>query len=297
MACAIRTTSVLSSSRTTTAPSGWTRYYYRPRKTLTRAVSKLDTPSTGARSDDDKIDGLDDAKTRSSMFKSEPVIGRCYVLTYSANHHYTMSDMSLPDVRNVVEVWTSVYAAYLSADNPLSRLGTSQNEQQHDVPVLADELHGKNSGGLLRYMHIFDNNGEIVGCSNIHPHAQIWITSSLPDEPKREFEQLVKYRASHCGSHLLRDYLRLELDEKRKRERVVWENEGFAVLCPWWAVWAFEVLLLPKRPIRGLVELTEVEKTQFAEAILHITKAYDNLFGVTFPYSMYSLPQPIYAFS
>jgi UDPglucose--hexose-1-phosphate uridylyltransferase len=222
------------------------------------------------------------------MFKSEPVIGRCYVLTYSANHHYTMSDMSLPDVRNVIEVWTSAYAAYLSPDNPLSQLKLNS----HDIPVLENGSQdgGKNSSGLLRYMHIFDNNGEIVGCSNIHPHAQIWITSSLPDEPKREFEQLVKYRAAHCGSHLLEDYLRLELDEKRKRERVVWENEGFVVLCPWWAVWAFEVLLLPKRPVRGLVELTESEKTQFAEAILHITKAYDNLFGVTFPYSMHFNP-------
>lgn len=111
----------------------------------------------------------------------------------------------------------------------------------------------------------------------------------MPDEVRLELIQMSEYRKDHCGRHLLEDYARLEVD---RQERVVWQNDAFLAICPWWAVWPFEVLLLPKRHVRGLVDLNKTERLQFAEAILHVTRSYDTLFGMTFPYSMCLHPQP-----
>lgn len=133
-----------------------------------------------------------------------------------------------------------------------------------------------------RYMQIFENKGAAMGCSNPHPHCQVWTTSTLPEEPGKELVQMSKYRAEHGGRHLLEDYVKLELE---KGERVVWQNDAFVIVCPWWAVWPFEVLILPKRHIRSLVDFKKEERLQFAEAIQEVTRRYDNLFECNFPYS------------
>ncbi|OJJ79842.1 uncharacterized protein ASPGLDRAFT_52061 [Aspergillus glaucus CBS 516.65] len=210
------------------------------------------------------------------LLRVEPVIGRCYVLTYSAIHHYNISDMTAQDVLCIVDAWTRIYSRYLSSDSPLRMSTTSADDHG---PSSREETTLENTN--LRYMHVFDNNGEIVGCSNTHPHGQIWITSSMPDGPSQEIAQMSRYRQYHGGRHMLQDYVRLEMD---KEERIVWQNDGFLAVCPWWAVWPYEVLLLPKRQVRGLVDLSQTEKFQFSEAILQVAKLYDNLFETTFPY-------------
>jgi UDPglucose--hexose-1-phosphate uridylyltransferase len=188
----------------------------------------------------------------SALLRAEPVIGRCYVLTYSANHHYTLSDMTSQEVLVIIEAWTKVYARYLSPSNPL-RMNTAR--LKNPGPGFTSDASFNEPE--LRYMHIFDNNGEIVGCSNSHPHGQIWITSSMPDEPRLELAQMSKYREDYCGRNLLEDYIRLEMETE---ERVVWQNGAFLAVCPWWAVWPFEILLLPKRRVRGLVEFNQDER-------------------------------------
>lgn len=127
-----------------------------------------------------------------------------------------------------------------------------------------------------------------MGCSNPHPHGQIWTLTGTPEEPAAELENLQKYRMEHKGCHLLEDYVKLE---KEKKERIVFENDGFLVVCPWWAVWPFETMVIAKRHVRALVELTPAEQLQYAEAIAEVTRRYDNLFETSFPYSksnMYS---------
>jgi len=104
----------------------------------------------------------------------------------------------------------------------------------------------------------------------------------MPEEPGKELVNMAKYRVEHGGRHLLEDYAKLEME---KRERIVWQNDGFLVVCPWWAIWPFEVLLLAKRHLRALVDFTDVERIQFAEAIQEVTRRYDNLFETSFPYS------------
>lgn len=132
-------------------------------------------------------------------------------------------------------------------------------------------------------MQIFENKGVAMGCSNPHPHCQVWTTTGTPEEPAVELEQLQKYRKENRGRHLLEDYAKLEMD---KEERIVFQNVSFLVVCPWWAVWPFEVMILSKKYKRALVDLNEEEKLEFSEAIAEVARRYDNLFETNFPYSM-----------
>ena len=137
-----------------------------------------------------------------------------------------------------------------------------------------------------RYMQIFENKGAAMGCSNPHPHGQIWTSTGLPEEPSLELTSLQAYYKKN-GSHMLVDYAQLEV---QKGERVVFKNEGFVVVCPWWAVWPFEVMIVAREHRRGLVDLSEKEKEEFAECVAEVTRRYDNLFETSFPYSEYFLP-------
>lgn len=129
-----------------------------------------------------------------------------------------------------------------------------------------------------------------MGCSNPHPHGQIWTTTGLPDEPAQELEQLKKYRKEHGGSHMLEDYAKLE---QEKEERIVFQNATFLVVCPWWATWPFEVMIVSKKHKRALVDLDDGEKLDFAEAVAEVTRRYDNLFETSFPYSKFH-PIPLF---
>ncbi|RMZ84886.1 hypothetical protein DV738_g131, partial [Chaetothyriales sp. CBS 135597] len=113
---------------------------------------------------------------------------------------------------------------------------------------------------------------------------RIWTTTSLPEEAAIELGQLKAYHRQHGGHHhLLVDYAKLE---QERGERVVFQNETFLVVCPWWATWPFEVMILPTRHVRSLVDLSEQEQAKLAEAISEVTRRYDNLFETSFPYSM-----------
>ena len=215
----------------------------------------------------------------SAMLRAESVVGRCYVVSYSASHYYNISDMTVEEILGIIEAWTSVYVAHLSPNN-LMRSSVTDIEALDSKLVEGTSFDTDN----LVYMQIFDNNGPTVGASNPHPHGQIWITSSMPDEPQRELSQMRKYYKNNSGCHLLGDYAQLEIDIK---ERIVWQNGGFLAVCPWWAVWPYEVLIIPKRQVRSLVDLNRTERLEFAEAMLQVNRAYDNLFGIAFPYSTY----------
>jgi UDPglucose--hexose-1-phosphate uridylyltransferase len=182
------------------------------------------------------------------------------------------------DIVPVIKAWADIYAMHISPDSPLAAVA-------HPTAIAPDSPArqvGKPKK-QYRYMQIFENKGAAMGCSNPHPHGQIWTTSNLPEEISEELKQLQKYHQEHTGSHMLEDYAALE---GRKQERVVFENAAFLVLCPWWAVWPFETMIISKKHKRALVDLDAAEKQQLAEAIAEITRRYDNLFETHFPYSM-----------
>ncbi len=181
------------------------------------------------------------------MTESEP--GTCRVICFSPRHDLTLPEMPLPDIRQVVEVWT---------------------EQIADL------------GRTYRWVQVFENKGEVMGCSNPHPHGQVWAGAALPHEPAKEERQQRAYYDRH-GAPLLVDYLAVESE---RQERIVVENEAWVALVPYWAVWPFEILLLPRRHVLRLPDLSGDERDALAAILKRLLTRYDNLFEVSFPYSM-----------
>ncbi|KAJ4407082.1 galactose-1-phosphate uridyl transferase [Didymella pomorum] len=213
----------------------------------------------------------------SRLLRAEAVTGKCYVICFSPNHSLTLADMSPAEILPVIETWTNIYTLHLDPTSPLAKLAATRS-----IPELEQgQLERPNA--QYRYMQIFENKGQAMGCSNPHPHGQVWATTSLPEEPALELQQMIKYRQEQNGSHLLSDYAALESGQK---VRTVFENEGFWAGVPYWGVWPFEILLTSKQHKRSLVDFSKAERTQLAEAIAEITRRYDNLFETQFPYSM-----------
>ncbi len=180
--------------------------------------------------------------------RSEP--GICRVVCFSPRHDLTLAEMAVADIRRVVEVWTEEYRTLGGMD-------------------------------FINYVQIFENKGEMMGCSNPHPHGQIWAQRSVPGEPAKESAQMLRYWETHQRS-LLENYLELEL---RENERVVCQNGHFATLVPFWAVWPFETILISRRKVGSLLEFSAAEKDALADMLKRATAGYDRLFGVSFPYS------------
>jgi UDPglucose--hexose-1-phosphate uridylyltransferase len=189
------------------------------------------------------------ARSDHSLLRYESQQGTCRVVCFSPRHDLTLPEMDLPDIRRVIDVWAA------------------------QVVKL---------GQRFRWVQIFENKGEIMGCSNPHPHGQIWALDALPNEPNKEEGQQRAYLAGH-GRPLLLDYVALEAEA---RERIVVENEHWLVVVPYWAVWPFETLLLPRRHVLRLPDLAGDERDALAEILKRLLTRYDNLFEVSFPYSM-----------
>lgn len=193
-------------------------------------------------------------------------------------HNLTLADLKSSDIVPVINTWTQLYTAHLS---PKSLLCQAANPT-----TLPPSSHLKTTAqpnAQYRYMQIFENKGAAMGCSNPHPHGQIWTTTGLPEEPAAELEQLMKYRREQGGVNLLEDYAKLEID---KEERVVYMSETFVTVCPWWAIWPFEIMIIARNHKRALTDFNKEERSHLADAIADATRRYDNLFETHFPYSM-----------
>ncbi len=187
------------------------------------------------------IDDLLIAKTES---------GICKVICFSPNHSLTLPTMPIEDIVSVIELW------------------------QNEFIELASNVS-------IKYIQIFENKGEIMGCSNPHPHGQIWASSSLPLEIQKETNTQKKYYDNNKVS-LLSNYLKLEL---ALQKRIVCENNHFVVLVPFWAIWPYETIIISKRHIQNIVQFSEEEKLFLAQILKELTIKYDNLFNISFPYS------------
>jgi UDPglucose--hexose-1-phosphate uridylyltransferase len=195
----------------------------------------------------------DDADSNSSrgLLRSESERGICKVICYSPRHDLTLSRMKVDEILPVVDLWTTQFA----------EIGSSPD---------------------INYVQIFENRGEMMGCSNPHPHGQIWANQTVPNEPRKEQESQSVYSAKY-GACLLCDYLQLEV---RSQARVVLANDHFVAIVPFWAVWPFEILLVSKSHARDLLALDPAGRASLAEILKALTTRYDNLFETSFPYSM-----------
>ena len=223
-------------------------------------------------------DSVTNVALPSMLLRAEPVTGKCYVITFSPLHNLTLADLKPSQILPIIRTWTQIYTAHLSPNSSLAQIAPPTTLQPSSPHTAISRPNAQ-----YRYMQIFENKGAAMGCSNPHPHGQIWTTTGMPEEPGTELQNLKRYRREQGGQHMLSDYAQLEAS---KKERLVYQNDTFLVLCPWWATWPYETLLLARRPIPALSALTPLETQHFAEAISDITRRYDNLFETHFPYSM-----------
>lgn len=184
------------------------------------------------------------------LLRAESVAGVCRVLCFSPRHDLTVAEMEVRDLRGIVDAWAEHFT------------------ELNQTPGIA-------------YVEIFENRGAMMGCSNPHPHCQIWSSSIVPNEVEKEQAAQEEYFRAH-GRTLLADYLDYELNDGA---RIVCANDHFAALVPWWAVWPFEVMLVSRRPVSGLDSLTGDERDSLADILKRTTTRYDNLFETSFPYS------------
>lgn len=213
------------------------------------------------------------------LLRAEPVTGKCYVITFSPFHNLTLADLPIAAVLPVIQAWASLYTAHLSPLSPLLKVSSPTTAAQAD----RQSPHYSNPHTQYRFMQIFENKGAAMGCSNPHPHGQVWVTTGMPEEPGLELEQLKKYHREKGGAHLFVDYASLESQQK---ERIIYENSAFVACCPWWAIWPFEVMIISREHRRALPDFTDDERVMLAEIIAEVTRRYDNLFETQFPYSM-----------
>lgn len=149
------------------------------------------------------------------------------------------------------------------------------------ISLWQEEYLSLGANPSINYVQIFENKGAIMGCSNPHPHGQIWSQSTIPEEVEKKTVRQLQYWENIKRS-LLGDYMTQELSAK---ERIIFQNDHFVVLVPYWATWPYETMIIPRRKVKAITDLTEEEKVSFAKAIKKLTIKYDNIFQTSFPYS------------
>ena len=185
------------------------------------------------------------------LLRSRPESGCCRVICYTDRHDLRLASMD--------------------SDGRLAAL-----------TAMIDEFAALDAREDIGYVQVFENRGQMMGCSNPHPHAQAWATSDIPTEPAKELAAQRRYWQVH-NSVMLLDYLEAEL---ARAERVVFEGTGNVALVPWWATWPYETLLLPRRRVAAPTDLDTDERADLADVLGRVLAGYDHLFGVAAPYSL-----------
>ena len=191
-----------------------------------------------------------DSNQEATFFKLQPERGISRVVCFSPNHNETLPEMSAESIENIVRTWQQEYTDLGNID-------------------------------YINYVQIFENKGSVMGCSNPHPHGQIWAQSSLPTQVEKTQNNLKVYFDQYQRT-LLHDYIQEEL---QKEERIVIENDHFVALVPFWAIWPFETMIVSKRAVSKITDFSADEVRDFASILKQLTTKYDNLFETSFPYS------------
>lgn len=183
------------------------------------------------------------------LFRCAPASGTCQVLCFHPRLDTTLALMTLAEIRVVIDKWAEI---------------------------------NSDLGSRYSWVQIFENRGAIMGCSNPHPHCQIWASSFLPNIPSVKDKTQREY-FQKTGNVMLLDYLQMEI---KKQERIVVENGSWLCVVPYWALWPFETIVIPKRHVLRIEDLNETERNDICDLIKKLLTKYDNLFETSFPYSM-----------
>ncbi|OMJ29689.1 Galactose-1-phosphate uridylyltransferase [Smittium culicis] len=258
---------------------------------------------------DDLFDLVSEKSENSlDLFKIKSVRGHCQVICYSPDHSLTFADLSKPQIIDIIKTWLSVYIN------------------------LSPPIHSPPENNRINYIQIFENKGAEMGCSNPHPHGQVWALEAVSQNLSTEISSLTNYRQKNGPNCcLLCDYVKAEIDTKNRSlqlnsefpaNRIVLENDNFVALVPFWAVWPFETMVLPKSHLSDLFDMINTNSTfdisldhpqllnqvtnwfdsfnsppqtsdnnfqaisDLADILGNLCKIYDKLFNCSFPYSM-----------
>ncbi|GJM14658.1 MAG: galactose-1-phosphate uridylyltransferase [Pseudohongiella sp.] len=195
-------------------------------------------------------DGSDNASTsvESELFRAQTTSGECRVICYSPDHSLALSSLPESTLLDVIDTWAEQYCDLITAH---------------------------------QWVQIFENRGAMMGCSNPHPHGQIWAVDHLPMEGEKELASQRDYHQRH-GNSLLLDYIEKEAELDA---RVVCSNDQWVVVVPYWAVWPYETMLVAKQPTAHLGELDTAQRTALAAIMQQLLRTYDAIFAAPFPYS------------
>ncbi|XP_008191367.3 probable galactose-1-phosphate uridylyltransferase [Tribolium castaneum] len=194
-------------------------------------------------------EGPEPPQNSDPLFQTKSAKGTCRVICYHPHSNVYFTSMTLSEVVAIIDEWIRQ----------------------------TEEL-----GRKYLWVQVFENRGAMMGCSNPHPHCQIWASNFFPNEPKAKDLHQREYFEKY-GRPMLQDYLQKELQQDK---RVVYQNEDWAIVVPYWATWPFETLVLPKRQVQRFTDLDKKQKEALAAALKAIVAKYDNIFKCTFPYSM-----------
>jgi UDPglucose--hexose-1-phosphate uridylyltransferase len=197
----------------------------------------------------DTPDASDTADSGEALFRHQGVRGTSRVICFSPDHSKTLPELSLIQIAGVIDTWA---------------------EQSREL------------GASYPWVQVFENKGQAMGCSNPHPHGQVWACSFLPNEVQREDQAQREYQVQHKRNLLLSCAER----EVAEGIRTVVQTEHWVAVVPFWASWPFETLLLPRFAVARLPDLSHAQRADLALALQQLTTRYDNLFGTSFPYSM-----------
>jgi UDPglucose--hexose-1-phosphate uridylyltransferase len=189
-------------------------------------------------------------KLKNGLLEAHSERGICKVICFSPNHSLTLAKMTIYEIAQVIKTWQKEFK----------------------------ELSEKE---FINSVQIFENRGEIMGCSNPHPHGQIWAQETIPVEINKKTSNFLSYYKKNNAT-ILEDYGNQELSLD---ERVVYENQDFLVVVPFWAVWPYETMIIPKQKAKNISQMDESMIVNYAKAIQKITAIYDKVFKVSFPYS------------
>ncbi len=186
------------------------------------------------------------AQCSNPLFRTDAASGTCRVICFSPDHARGLPLLSDIQIASVVDCWCQQ---------------TTELGQTH------------------ANVQIFENRGEMMGCSNPHPHGQIWATHYTPAEIVRED---VNQREWQGAKAMLLELAECEVDGPR----IVCKNADWLAIVPYWASWPFEILLLPRFAVQRLPDMTTQQRASLAQILGDLTRRYDGLFDCPFPYSM-----------
>jgi UDPglucose--hexose-1-phosphate uridylyltransferase len=186
-----------------------------------------------------------------SLCVARPETGICRVVCFSPKHNLAFPQLTFEEAEAVIQTWSQE---------------TADLQESPDIA----------------YVQVFENKGAIMGCSNPHPHSQIWAQSQLPNEIEKEYSSQSEYYRTNSRLLLL-DYL---AEERERGERIITANAEFTALVPFWAIWPFEILIISHHVIPNLPAMTSGQQRALTDILQRVTCRYDNLFEIPFPYSM-----------